>query len=76
MAKNFDKNFHKKFGKRIKELRKEKDLTQEELSLEIGAGNSYISIVENAQRDIPLSKIHKISKALGINLHDFFEFDK
>jgi len=76
MAKNFDKNFHKKFGKRIKELRKEKDLTQEELSLEIGAGNSYISIVENAQRDIPLSKIQKISRALGVSLHEFFEFDK
>lgn len=76
MAKNFDKKFHKKVGKRVKELREEKGLTQEELSFEIGAANSYIGIVENALRDIPLSKIHKIAKVLGVNLHEFFEFDK
>lgn len=76
MAKTFDKRFHKKFGKRIKELREEKGLTQEELSFEIGAGNSYIAIAENALRDVPLSKIHKIAKALGVSLHELFEFDK
>ena len=76
MAKVFDKKFHKKVGKRIKELREEKGLTQEELSFEIGAGNSYIAIAENALRDIPLSKIHKISKVLNVSLYEFFEFDK
>ncbi|MEI8390836.1 MAG: helix-turn-helix transcriptional regulator [bacterium] len=64
MVKNFDKRFHKKFGQKIKNLRLEKGLTQEQLSLEIGAANSYIGIIENAQRDIPLSKIQKIAKVL------------
>ena len=76
MAKVFDKRFHKRVGKRIKELREDKGLTQEELSFEIGAGNSYIAIAENALRDIPLSKIHKISKVLNVSLYEFFEFDK
>ena len=50
MAKKFDKVFHKKFGQRVRFLRKEKGLTQEELSFEIDADNSYIANIENAHR--------------------------
>ena len=38
----------------------------------IGADNSYIAIVENAHRDIPLSKIYKIAKALDIKIQELF----
>lgn len=55
MVKDFSKVFHKKFGKRLKFLRLEAGLTQEQLSLEIGTDNSYISQIENAKSDIPLS---------------------
>jgi len=75
MAKNFDKRFHKKFGQRVRELRLEKNMTQEQLSLEIGAANSYIGIIENAQRDIPLSKIQKIAKVLEVKLSELLNFD-
>ena len=75
MAKVFDKRFHKKFGQRVRELRLEKGMTQEQLSLEIGAANSYIGIVENAQRDTPLSKIQKIAKALEVLPSELLKFD-
>ena len=74
MAKKMSKVFHKKFGKRIRELRKAKGMTQEQLSFEIDADNSYIANIENAHRDIPLSRIYKISKALGIPLKEIFDF--
>lgn len=74
MAKKMDKIFHKKFGKRIRLLRKERGMTQEQLSFEIDADNSYIANIENAHRDIPLSRIKKIAKALNISLKDLFDF--
>lgn len=74
MTKKMSKVFHKKFGQRIRYLRKEKGMTQEQLSLEIDADNSYIANIENAHRDIPLSRIYKISKALGVPLKELFDF--
>ena len=74
MAKKLDKNFHKKFGQRIRFLRKERGITQEQLSFEIGADNSYIANIENAHRDIPLSRVNKIAKALGISLSELFDY--
>ncbi len=75
MAKIFNKAFHKKVGQKIKELRENKDLTQEDLSLEIGATNSYMGIVENAHRDLPLSKIYKIARVLEVEPYELLKFD-
>ena len=75
MTKKIDRVFQKKFGKRIRFLRKERGLTQEQLSFEIDADNSYIANIENAHRDIPLSRVYKISKALNITLSEMFNFD-
>lgn len=72
MVQKFSKVFHKKFGQRVKYLRREKGLTQEELSLEIGTDNSYISNIENARNDIPLSRVRLIAKALGVELSELF----
>lgn len=74
MAKKLDKNFHKKFGQRVRFLRKERGITQEQLSFEIDADNSYIANIENAHRDIPLSRVNKIAKALGISLSELFDY--
>ena len=74
MTKKMDKVFHKKFGQRVRYLRKEKGLTQEQLSFEIDADNSYIANIENAHRDIPLSRVQKIAKALGVPLKELFNF--
>ncbi len=74
MVKKMSKVFHKKFGKRVRELRKAKGMTQEQLSLEILADNSYIANIENAHRDIPLSRIRLIAKALGVEPYELLKF--
>lgn len=74
MANKFYKVFHKKFGQRVRELRKAKGLTQEQLSLEIDTDNSYISNIENARYDIPLSRVRLIAKALQVDMREFFNF--
>ncbi len=75
MSKKINKPYHKKVGSRIRFYRKEKGLTQEQLSLEIGHSNSYMAIVENAQRDLPLSQIQKIAKVLDIEPWQLLKFD-
>lgn len=75
MNKKINKPYHKRVGNRIRFYRKEKGLTQEQLSLEIGNANSYIAIIENAQRDLPLSQIRKIAKALNVEPWQLLKFD-
>lgn len=48
-------------------------MTQEELSLEIGTDNSYISNIENARNDIPLSRVRLIAKALGVEISELLK---
>lgn len=74
MVQKFNKVFHKKFGQRVKFLRLEKGFTQEKLSLEIGTDNSYISNIENARSDIPLSRIRLIAKALDVEPYELLMF--
>ncbi len=74
MGKKMDKVFHKKFGQRVRFLRKERGITQEQLSFDVGADNSYIANIENAHRDIPLSRIRLLAKALGVEPHELLNF--
>ena len=66
--------FHKKFGQKVKTLRQQRGFTQEKLSLEIGTDNSYISNIENARNDIPLSRIRLIAKALDVEPYELLKF--
>lgn len=67
--------FRKQLGQRIQQLRKEKGLTQENLSLESDISRSHIAMIEAGKRDITVSSMFKISRALGVTLSDFFSFD-
>ena len=66
---------HRRFGQRIKELRKEKQLTQEDLAFEVGVDRSYMGFVERGEKNATLDKIAKISKALNVKLKVMFEFE-
>ena len=74
MKKKMNKAFHKKFGQRLRSLRKERGMTQEQLSFEVEADNSYIANIENAHRDIPLSRIRLIAKALNVEPYELLKF--
>jgi len=74
MVKKMSKIFHKKFGKHLRELRKSRGITQEQLSLEIFADNSYIANIENAHRDLPLSRLRLIALALQVEPYELLKF--
>lgn len=65
-----------KFANKLKELRKQKNLTQEDLATDSDISRSTIAMVEAQRRDVTLDKIEKISNALGIEPKELFEFDK
>ena len=67
--------FRKQLGQRIQQLRKGKGLTQENLSLESDISRSHIAMIEAGKRDITVSSMFKISRALGVMLSDIFSFD-
>lgn len=64
----------KLLGKRIKELRKEKGLTQERLAELIGIETCSLSAIESGRHFPSLPTIEKISNILKIDLKVFFDF--
>ena len=62
-----------KLGKRIRKLRLEKGLSQEELAAEAGLHRAYMWEVERG-RNISVKTAYKIARALGVNLRDLFSF--
>ena len=64
------------FGKRVKELRLKKGLSQEAFAFEIGVHRTYMGFIERGERNPTLLNIYKISRALGVKLPNIFEFDR
>jgi transcriptional regulator with XRE-family HTH domain len=62
-----------KFGKRVRELRLEKGLSQEQFSYNANLHRTYIGMIERAEKNISLVNIEKIAKALNINLKTLFD---
>ena len=60
-------DIQKKFGDKIRELRKQKGLSQEKLAFKSGLHRTYISDIERGSRNVSLKNIGKIAKALGVS---------
>jgi transcriptional regulator with XRE-family HTH domain len=63
-----------KFGNKIRELRKEKGLSQEQLSFKADLHRTYIGMIERAEKNITLINIEKIANALDVSVHDLLKF--
>ena len=62
-----------KFGKKIREVRAERGLSQEALADIANIHRTYIGMVERAEKNITLLNIQKLAKALKIDIRDLFE---
>ncbi|MBQ6784127.1 MAG: helix-turn-helix domain-containing protein [Acholeplasmatales bacterium] len=63
-------------GKRIKALRVEKGLSQEDLAYKSNLDRTYITYVENARKNVTIETLFKITQALDISLSEFFNMDE
>ena len=59
-----------KFGKRVREIRVLKKLSQEELAEKAGVHRTYIGMIERGEKNITLENIEKIATALEISLNE------
>jgi transcriptional regulator with XRE-family HTH domain len=58
---------HAAFGAAIRELRKERGISQEEMAYRSGLNRGYYGDVERGQRNVSYANILKISMALEIS---------
>lgn len=62
----------KKFGHRLLVLRKQKKLTQRQLAIKAGLSTSQIARIETGKLNTTISTLFIISKAMDVELADFF----
>ncbi len=63
------------FGRRVREIRKEKGLSQEQLSFKTDLHRTYIGMIERAEKNITLVNIEKIANALEINISELVKIE-
>lgn len=69
-------NLQEKIGRRIKALREEKKLKQEDLAWQSNLDRSYMNHVENGKRNISITSLEKIVKdGLKMTFSDFFNHE-
>lgn len=61
------------FGKKVREERLKRKLTQEKLAKIAGVHRTYIGMVERGEKNLTLTNIQKIAKGLSIKVSDLVE---
>jgi transcriptional regulator with XRE-family HTH domain len=64
-----------KIGLRIKELRTQKNLTQEAVAWKAEVDRTFMNHVENGRRNISVESLEKVIAGLETNIKDFFNSD-
>jgi len=62
-----------KFGERVRELRKIRGFSQEQLAFKAELHRTYIGMIERAEKNITLINIEKIANALEVNIKELFD---
>jgi transcriptional regulator with XRE-family HTH domain len=68
-----------KVGNRIRELRKQLELSQEGLAYKAEVDRTYVTDVENGRRNVSIEILERLVKALNLSFAEFFackEFKK
>lgn len=64
------------FGIRVRQLREEKGISQEQLGYDTGLHRTYVGQIERAEKNITLRNIAKIAQELDINISELMDFSK
>lgn len=58
------------FGKRVREVRKSKGISQEKLAEMAAIDRSYMGNIERGEKNITLKKVYEICDALSIEIQE------
>jgi transcriptional regulator with XRE-family HTH domain len=70
-----EKDVGKTFGQKVRDLRRERGFSQEELAARAGVHRTYLGGIERGERNPSLKNIAAIANALGVRLSNLFNFD-
>lgn len=62
-------------GKKIKEIREKAGLNQDQIAKFLNIDQTYVSKIENGERQIPSEILEKLSNLFGCTLHDLLNTD-
>ena len=62
-----------KFGARLRQLRKERNVSQDELALRAQIDRSYMGRIERGHVNITLEKVYRLANALGCEAKDLLD---
>ncbi len=63
----------KRLAMRLKQLRKQRGLTQAQLAKKMGLSHGYLARLEIGMHDPPLSTLAKLAKALRVSVSELVE---
>ena len=63
---------HLRFGARVRELRVEREWSQEDLGNRAGIHRTYIGAVERGEQNVSLTNIVRIARAFDLTLAELF----
>jgi transcriptional regulator with XRE-family HTH domain len=66
----------KQFGKRIKQLRLDRGLSQEQLADECGFHRTYIGMIERGERNLSLTNIAVFAKFFKLSISELLDFKR
>ncbi len=62
------------FGKRVREERLKRNISQERLGELAKVHRTYIGMIERAEKNITLTNMEKVARALGKKVSDLVDF--
>ena len=60
-------------GQKIRSVREQNNLTQDQLALMVGIGRSYLAKVESGKRNPTVDFVEKVAGGLGMTLEELFK---
>lgn len=61
------------FGKRVREMRKSKGISQEKLAEMAGIDRSYMGNIERGEKNVTLKKVYEICDTLDVEIQDLIQ---
>ena len=65
-----------KFGARLRTLRIQKQMTQEQLAAAANISVDFLSLVERGKNSPSFPNIERLAQALGVPVRELFKFDE
>ena len=68
-----DMDISKKFGKKVKELRKKRGMSQGDIANKIGVHPSYISQIERGVQNVSLRGMERLAKIFNVPINSLLK---